>query len=413
MQEQYDEITGKGASFAVIKTGANRQSVQLADIDADGVDEVVSFFKTTNGVFHIYIHKKNGDGYEEIGNVEGVGHNIKSVEYIRYKDTGALCIAVNWELGETAQSAMSVYAVVNGVAKNLQDIQAANYIVSDLDLDSKEEILSIAKDSVKGVNVAKLYGFTNDKCVLMGEVSLSIESDKVLNIVDGFNASGEKSIFIDSSATRAKYVTDMLIYKDGLLLNGSVDAQTGSGVLTSRDFNMYCKDIDGDGIIEIPLTTMLKGYVDANSADTRWKISWKKMENDKIQKSSTDTFNNVAQDWFLYWPESWGDDVTATVRSEVGVSKTTFFVPEKLSNSTYSLTSSENNIVLEVYVYTGENRVENAQMSGVKIMYRTQTAVFGYKTYENDKVKYLLTTEQIEQALSFNKNEWTYEGDIS
>lgn len=47
LQKQYDDIQGGGSTFVSAKIGSNRQSVQLADLDADGENEVIAFFKAT------------------------------------------------------------------------------------------------------------------------------------------------------------------------------------------------------------------------------------------------------------------------------------------------------------------------------------------------------------------------------
>ena len=48
LQKLYDEILAEGAAYVSAKSGANRQSVQLADFDSDGENEVVSFFKNAD-----------------------------------------------------------------------------------------------------------------------------------------------------------------------------------------------------------------------------------------------------------------------------------------------------------------------------------------------------------------------------
>lgn len=413
LQKLYDEILAEGAAYVSAKSGANRQSVQLADFDSDGENEVVSFFKNADGTFSVYIHKKFDETYFEIGKADGVGKNIRSVDYINMNAMGELALLVTWDLEDSLQSALSVYSVRDGEMQNVLDLQYLSYYVTDMDLDAQDDIIAVSRDSGEQFNSVAMYSFDGSKCEVKGKTQLSIESDKVVNMVAGLTTSGKRAVYIDSSTLESEYVTDIIYCQnDGALMNESIDTESGSANVTKRHINVYSSDIDNDGIVEVPLAKMFTGYTDPLSSDTRWKINWSEIETGKIVNNSMNTFHNSLEGWFFILPEKWDTDVSAAIVNESNVSQTTFFVPYEIADDNYSMSYDETNSLVTIYAVSADNADTFIRKNrDVTIIKETETTVYGYKVYDNGMSKYTVTAEDVEFLLNFNKStEWTLEG---
>lgn len=413
LQKLYDEILAEGAAYVSAKSGSNRQSVQLADFDSDGENEVVSFFKNADGTFSVYIHKKFDETYFEIGKADGVGKNIRSVDYINMNAMGELALLVTWDLEDSLQSALSVYSVQDGEMHNVLDLQYLSYYVVDMDLDAQDDIIAVSRDSGEQFNSVAMYSFNGRKCEVKGKTQLSIESDKVVNMVAGLTTSGKRAVYIDSSTLESEYVTDIIYCQnDGALMNESIDTESGSANVTKRHINVYSSDIDNDGIVEVPLAKMFTGYTDPLSSDTRWKINWSEIETGKIVNNSMNTFHNSLEGWFFILPEKWDTDVSAAIVNESNVSQTTFFVPYEIADDNYSMSYDETNSLVTIYAVSADNADTFIRKNrDVTIIKETETTVYGYKVYDNGMSKYAVTAEDVEFLLNFNKStEWTLEG---
>lgn len=413
LQKLYDEILAEGAAYVSAKSGANRQSVQLADFDSDGENEVVSFFKNADGTFSVYIHKKFDETYFEIGKADGVGKNIRSVDYINMNAMGELALLVTWDLEDSLQSALSVYSVHDGEMQNVLDLQYLSYYVTDMDLDAQDDIIAVSRDSGEQFNSVAMYSFDGSKCEVKGKTQLSIESDKVVNMVAGLTTSGKRAVYIDSSTLESEYVTDIICCQnDGALMNESIDTESGSANVTKRHINVYSSDIDNDGIVEVPLAKMFTGYIDPLSSDTRWKINWSEIETGKIVNNSMNTFHNSLEGWFFILPEKWDTDVSAVIVNESNVSQTTFFVPYEIADDNFSMSYDETNSLATIYAVSADNADTFIRKNrDVTIIKETETTVYGYKVYDNGMSKYAVTAEDVEFLLNFNKStEWTLEG---
>ena len=74
LQTKLEELLASGVSYTTPTTGENRSSVQLVDLDGDGAEEAIVFFRgatsATSNDFKVYIYKKNGDDYRCTGSIE-------------------------------------------------------------------------------------------------------------------------------------------------------------------------------------------------------------------------------------------------------------------------------------------------------------------------------------------------------
>ena len=73
LESQIDALLTNGAEYAAPTSGSNLQSVQMIDLDGDGSEEAVAFFRRASDKkpMKIYIFKADGDSYERYAVIEG------------------------------------------------------------------------------------------------------------------------------------------------------------------------------------------------------------------------------------------------------------------------------------------------------------------------------------------------------
>lgn len=89
LESQIDALLSSGAEYAAPTSGSNLQSVQMIDLDGDGEEEAVAFFRRANDKkpMKIYIFKAAGDNYERYAVIEGTSNQIYSVNYADWTAT--------------------------------------------------------------------------------------------------------------------------------------------------------------------------------------------------------------------------------------------------------------------------------------------------------------------------------------
>ena len=84
LSAQLSEVLSAGAEYAAPQAGGNLPPVQMKDLDGDGVDEVLAFFRinSEDRPLKIYIFRAVEEGYEQAALIEGSGTSFHSVRYV-------------------------------------------------------------------------------------------------------------------------------------------------------------------------------------------------------------------------------------------------------------------------------------------------------------------------------------------
>ena len=89
LQQKINEIQSGGAEFSAPLGGYNRQAIQLYDIDSDGDEEAVAFFRNNDDKpLHIYILKKVEEKFEVVAAIDGDGTAVDSISYVDMNSDG-------------------------------------------------------------------------------------------------------------------------------------------------------------------------------------------------------------------------------------------------------------------------------------------------------------------------------------
>ena len=75
LNQQLSAIQEGGAEYATPVSGSNIQPVQMMDLDGDGREEALAFFRQSDGEkpLKIYIFTADGDSYRQVAVIEGSG----------------------------------------------------------------------------------------------------------------------------------------------------------------------------------------------------------------------------------------------------------------------------------------------------------------------------------------------------
>ena len=147
-----------GAEYAAPVSGSNIQSVQLEDLNGDGEEEAVAFFRNTadEKPLKIYIFTAEEETYRQTAVIEGTGTSIYSIAYEDLDQDGWKELLVGWRVNTDLQ-ALSVYTLRSGVPEEL--IRGTNYVryaVNDLNQDDLWELVVFRADA-EGNGMADYY----------------------------------------------------------------------------------------------------------------------------------------------------------------------------------------------------------------------------------------------------------------
>ena len=396
LQQQLNTILQEGAVYAVADSGTNRQAVQLVNLDGTGDDEALAFFRTESGAYQVYAFRKEGEQYTRIGMAEGYGTSLRAIYYPTLGD-GRLGLAMCWGFDEGGSYGMTVYDFGDRGMTVLMDIQYADVAIEDIDGDGAQEMAFAVRDSVTGLYSARVCQFREDQYRVLYEVPMCLEVRSVANMQFGKVDRNQVGLYIDSLATTGGYVTDLIWYDGRMAANRTIDQASGSGGKTWRPASVFCNDVDGDGRVDVPISHTFS--YEPNEIELRSRLDWVNYNELGEETLVSSTLHRASENWYLIWPESWGDQVRLETFSTVSLSQTVCWMPGP---------EGQRQPVLSLYVFTGDSR-ENESALYRKLQTLAGNAAGLYRCDLHQEAPLALSLEQVRNLFHTIEVSWNSE----
>lgn len=398
LQRQLDEILAEGAAYAVAETGTNRQAVQLVDVDADGVDEALAFFQTSEGTYQVYAFRQEEESYRKIGMAEGFGSTLRSIYYPVCGTEGQVALALCWGFDQPGSYGMTVYGFDMTGMRMLLDIQYSDVAIHDITGDGVAELAFGVKDSATGLFSVRTLQFQAGQYRTLFETPLCLEVKNVVSMSFSMLEEGRAALFVDSSATTGGYVTDLIVYDGRLAANRTIDPSSGSGSATWRYAAATCTDVDGDGVPEIPVAHLF--HREATETEAHYRIDWVDVLGEEARTVSG-AFYHPGENWYLTWPASWEDEVRVDKGHLAYAEQTVFFVEDEESRT----------VLLNVWVFSDSSGNGTAGAARrYKSLAATANGLYYFSIPENeDNIPYLITEEMVLEAFHTIEASWRTE----
>ncbi|MCL2343928.1 MAG: VCBS repeat-containing protein, partial [Firmicutes bacterium] len=123
------EISG-GSEYSAPTLGAYRQSIQFYDMNGDGADEALAFFRDSAGPY-IIIYTERAGGYAAAAKITGEGSAIGAVEYSDLDGDGFTELIVEWQQGGGLRL-LCVYSLKDWAVNQLYTAPSSGFKVMDL-----------------------------------------------------------------------------------------------------------------------------------------------------------------------------------------------------------------------------------------------------------------------------------------
>ena len=402
LSAQIEEILASGAEYTAPTSGTNLQSVQLEDLDGDGDEEALAFFRTNSDgrPLRIYIFQAMGEGYQQAAVIEGSGTSIYSIHYEDMNGDGVKEILVSWQFS-TGVQAMEVYVLEDLEPVLSMSTPYARYEVMDLDSDDIRELVVLRGDETEsGGSLADYYDWDGSSLVLRSTEKLSMTIAELQWMEAGTLQNGETAVFVTGRVIgveeTSRAITDILVYRDPDLTNIVLDDMTGVSSQISRFLNLQPTDINGDGVTEVPMPAELP----AEGEDAYWKIYWYSYSPDGAPEQQTITYHNLTDSWYLLIPESWDNHFTVRQSSVGATERATTF---------YSVAGRQiGEELLTIYTITGNSQETQAALGERTILRRQANTVYAvqYTEYEKDW-RYAVSQEQLAESFNPILTQWS------
>ena len=394
------EIISGGAEYAAPTSGTNIQAVQMVDLDGDGQEEAVAFFRNAadEKPLKIYIFAAEGESYRQMAVIEGSGTAIYSIDYQDLNGDGEMALLVGWRVSTDLQ-ALSVYALEDGEAVELVRSNYVKYAITDLDQDQKKELMVLRSDN-QGEGVAEYYSWQDSGLLPSSMIRISItmaELSQQGRIVSGVLRDEVPALFITGVAENAEAITDILTVRDGELTNVVLSNMTGVSQVIAPFRSLYPSDMNNDGVTEVPQPVKMPGWGSGVTSDDGYRIDWYSYDSNGKGKIVMRTYHDMESGWYFQLPEEWTDLIQVHRSSGTDETVVTFSVQD----------GDTVQDILSISTLTGTNREIQASRGNRFNLSRQSDATYTAELLSgNSEWKYGLTEDQVREAFSLIRPEW-------
>ncbi|MBQ6206747.1 MAG: VCBS repeat-containing protein [Oscillospiraceae bacterium] len=385
------ELLNGGAEYAAPTSGSNIQSVQLIDLNGDGREEAVAFFRnpTDEKPLKIFIFSAEEDTYRLASKIEGSGTAIYSINYVDMNADGKMEIAVGWKAAAELQ-VLEIYATDEDGTRPLVRTDYVKYLTFDLNGDSQQELL-VLRAGEDGDGVADYYSWQEDGSLANRSyirISSSMaELSQQGRVRSGTLRNGEPAVYVSGVTDQSMAVTDILTLRGGELANIVIDQTTGVSGEISPFCGLYPSDFNGDDLTETPRAIPLP--TSPNGDPVYRLIEWRQFDKSGESVDVLRTYHNTDDGWYLRVPSAWKNRFYAFRAVSQGEASVTFCLRE---------TSQP---FLRISALTGSGRDMRAVRGGrVIIGRRTETIYTAELPDNNSDWEFSMTDEELRSAFS-------------
>ena len=376
LQEALSQALGNGLSYDAPASGARREPVQLVDLDHDGTDEAVAFFRSSqDGSVAAYIFARRDSQYELADQIPCSGSAVGAVEYANLDGSGSLELLITCQVSEAVTQALQVSRYQNNAAESLLTAPCGRYVLTDLNGDGAKEILCITDSGAEASAAVTYYTYVGGQMKTGQELRLSENYSDILNIAQGTLEDGTEAVLITGTA-EDQMKTDVLIQNDQAELT-AVDCGTLGSSAQLQGGDLYPRDMDGDGNLEIPKGKVLPEY-EAGSG-TQWTVEWYGLTAKGKSGLKCSTYHCFDEGWYLELPESWDDAISVREKSETDGACTIHSVGFYQKSSGRKAGAE----IVTIYALYGAARQEQVEARGLTSLYSDTDMILAVEINED------------------------------
>ncbi|MCD8353852.1 MAG: hypothetical protein LUC47_06025 [Clostridiales bacterium] len=388
LEENLQSLLDSGLEYAPPLSGSNTQPVQLQDLDGDGEQEALAFFRESSAMetpLKIYIFTKDDEGLYEVACViAGDGTDINSVLICQLvgDESTVYELVVAWQVS-SALYTLSAYSIEEYTPITLMtQTSYTRYSAVDLDGDEEQElVLMTVRNSDSDMSTAVYYDNVDGVLEPVSTANLSTRLSSIDKTSDGLLADGTPALYVtgavqDVNSSASYQLTDILLLRDGALCNITLDEDGQNSTDTIRYSLTSNQDINGDGVLEIPIPYLLTNY-DNSSSDLFYAVDWRQYAADGSYTVVSITYYNSTDGWYLELPEEWLDclelarqDTSQSGSNERGI---LFYYNDGSDDADTPF--------LGIYKNTGTYRERNATSGDRMILLRSSDAIYSLELF--------------------------------
>ena len=386
----------EGFAYSAPIAGNYRQSILFYDLDSDGNDEALVFFRGNDQILKICIYSRfEDDDFQLASTVEGEGTAIRRVDFADFDGDDRQEIIILWQMSADTRI-MRVYSISGwNSSEILSSSDCLDFRFADMDNDGNTELIAL-HTIASALGSISMYKFPDTGEPIRSDAKLSPGITSLSRMRTGYISENTTAIFIEGMLESGSCFTDILVDRDGHLTN--ITAAGYSGVSSAlRDEEIYSTDIDNDKIMEVP--SIVRLFDETGSRTGYYRLDWYDYDIHGQKELNLSTYHCYSDDWYIVLPRDWLDGLM--IRREDSVSGervVVFSIRDPLTDSFSD--------ILVVYKLTGDNRHDRSKQDGRFILLENFTTIYAAKVLHEGGIVRGFTENDIRENFDLIYMEW-------
>lgn len=320
-QDIYSALTassGKDISLVYPRSGTYRSAFVFYDLDSDGDNEAVVFYSSRTGKdsnVRVNILDKGDGSWRSVYDHAGAGTTVEQVFFTDLGGTGVARMAIGYGYMTPTEKTLKLYSLGDGVLNTEYTETYYKTLTLDLDRDGGMDIAVVNCNNENHTASISLVTDRGSGAECVSSTPLSPTTVDLPSVIGGYIGNGTPAVFADGLQGNGNLSTEIIYCINGELRNPAMIDGSELSSRTVRSQGLYCRDIDGDGIVEIPEREAFPGYRDGQ--DAQYITDWNVFENYSVVKKYT-SFTEPYLGYAFMIPVRWQGLVTVKNDSITG-----------------------------------------------------------------------------------------------
>lgn len=382
-----------GLEYSAPLAGENRQLVQTADLDGDGIMECLLYAKGGADLpMQILVFSQQGETYNHTQTIPLPGTSFDRVEYAQIDGEPGLEIVVGSQVSDQVSRSVSVLSFSGTEAVQLVTADYLNFLTVDLDADGRSEIFVLrAGPTETDRGVVELFRVQNGVMERSIEVNLSEPADHLKRILTGQLHGGKPAVYVASAVDEDTLITDVYAIVNGTFTNVSLSNDSGTSVKTMRNYFVYADDIDADGVMELPSLIQMRSIDTLRYASSQNLIRWYSMTDQGEEVDKLYTYHHFLNGWYMEIESEIAPHITVVDLGNV----CDFYVWRKDTPIK----------VLSIYTLAGQNREEQGTSDNRFVLYKGESTIFSAQLDERAE-EFGFTQDSVIRGFQIIREKW-------
>ncbi|MBO4432569.1 MAG: hypothetical protein J5852_03445 [Clostridia bacterium] len=284
-------------------SGDRRSAIVLEDINGDGTFEAFAFYSTFDKettTMHMNVIAFLDGVYRSVADMSIVAGGVEQIDFCDLDTDGTEEILVGWEIYGSSEKQICVYSLDGSETVQLLSEKYTGFICCDILGDETNQLLIQQLNTSELTNTATVYSLKKEGLKKIGSCVLDPEVKTASAPVLSTLSTGKNAVFIDE-IKGAGAVTEVLVFRGGELKNPLLSTKNNiENIRTLRSASIQCKDINNDGVLEIPVATNLPNA--AKSDELLYYTNWCAFDGKNLITRQI-TVDNTLDGYYLKIPD--------------------------------------------------------------------------------------------------------------